>query len=275
MRQFRKGKTMSCLRDHVWLWGQTPGSHHTSGVYKLPGVNRMTPVEGCRFFGIENCCRVAMADGPFPPFDSESRDLQDIKNVVWSIMGSGSVHRNEENGADFDEVVRQAKMFPNVIGGVMDDFLLSESRRAIFTPDVLRDMKARFSTEAGRPMEFWTVYYEREMDIDVKDYLEVFDVITFWTWYGKNLAALEDNLEATFRLVPGKRYIAGCYMWDYGDAGPLGVEVMEKQLETYRKYMHAGKLDGFILCSNCIADIGLEEVDFTRRWLEKYGDEEI
>ena len=46
---------MTKLIDHVWLWGQTPGSHHATAGYHLPGVNKMTPLEGCDFFGIRNC----------------------------------------------------------------------------------------------------------------------------------------------------------------------------------------------------------------------------
>lgn len=30
---------MAKLIDRVWLWGQTPGSHHATAGYNLPGVN--------------------------------------------------------------------------------------------------------------------------------------------------------------------------------------------------------------------------------------------
>jgi len=39
--------------------------------------------------------------------------------------------------------------------------------------------------------------------------------------------------------------------------------------------MHARKLEGFILCSNCIADVDIAEVTQTRKWLAVYGDEKI
>ena len=40
---------MTRLRDRLWLWGQSPGSHHreSNNRYQLPGVNHMTPAEGC------------------------------------------------------------------------------------------------------------------------------------------------------------------------------------------------------------------------------------
>ena len=50
---------MTRLRDRLWLWGQSPGSHHreSNNRYQLPGVNLMAQAEGCDFFGIPNCCR--------------------------------------------------------------------------------------------------------------------------------------------------------------------------------------------------------------------------
>jgi hypothetical protein len=172
---------MSRLIDGVWLWGQTPGSHHVNPSYRLPGKNLMTPVEGCEFFGIDRCCRVAMSAGPFPPFDEESNQLDGIKEVVWSIIGSGGVRCNEANGGDIDEVIRQAKMFPNITGAFLDDFF-SERRLGIFTPEMLVSFKEKLNREVGRKMDLWVVYYEREyLNRDrIRPYLDVCDVITYW-----------------------------------------------------------------------------------------------
>lgn len=170
---------MAKLIDNIWLWGQTPGSHHVNPAYRLPGKNEMTPVQGCEFFGIDHCCRVAMGAGPFPPFDDESNALDSVKEVIWSIIGAGSVSRNEDQCGDLDEVIRQAKSHTNIVGGIMDDFLLSDRRRELYPPEKLREIKETLRTAAGRPLEFWTVYYDRELDLDVQKYLEVFDVITY------------------------------------------------------------------------------------------------
>ena len=65
------------LRDTLWIWGQDAGSHHRTGnnTWNLPGENRMGPVEGCRYLGIPNCCRVVMGGHPTPPFDAEADAL--------------------------------------------------------------------------------------------------------------------------------------------------------------------------------------------------------
>ncbi len=261
---------MKCLKDNLWLWGQSPGSHHKEGHYKLPGVNRMTPAEGCDFFGIPNCCRVVMASSPRPPFDGESRQMAHLNQVVWSIIGSGgSVCNNTEQG-DLDEVIRQARMFPNVTGAVLDDFL-NPVRMELFPPEKVTELRNRLNAETGRDLDLWVVWYEHQLDAPVKPFLDVCDVITFWTWYGYNLSKLEENLDRMLAMTPGKRHLAGCYMWDYGQACPLNAELMEHQLNVYLKYFMAGKLEGIVFCSNCIADIGIPEVEQTRRWIAAHA----
>lgn len=266
---------MTKLIDCFWLWGQTPGSHHATEAYHLPGVNRMPPLEGCRFFGLRNCCRVAMTKGPFPPFDGESEAMKDLDRVIWSAIGAGGVHRNEEQFGDLEEVIRQAGKYRNIVGAIMDDFLLSEDRRQNFTPAKLEEMKKHLRNDIGRELEFWTVYYDRELELSVKEYLEIFDVITFWTWYGENIYKLRENLDHIMAQTPGKRFAAGCYMWDYGNGKALTPEQMNLQLKIYREYLKAGKLEGVILCSNCIADLGIDAVEQTREWLRIHGQEEI
>ncbi|MBR2625341.1 MAG: hypothetical protein IKD23_02965 [Lentisphaeria bacterium] len=266
---------MAKLLDGVWLWGQNPGSHHVNPDYRLPGKNVMTPVEGCEFFGIDRCCRVAMGAGPYPPFDAESAPLDKLHSVVWSIVGAGSVQYEEGKLGDLDEVLRQAEKHPNIVGGIMDDFLQNEARRALFSPAVLREVKNTLRTAIGRPLEYWTVYYEREMDLDVQEFLDVFDVITFWTWYGENLWKLEENLDTVISNNPGKRLYCGCYLWDYGNGKPLTAEQMQHQLDVYYKYIKAGKVSGIIICSNCCADLGLETVPQMKAFLAEHGNEDI
>ena len=51
---------MKNFKDKIWLLGETPGAHHNVAEYRLPGVNKMTPMEGLEFFGIPNLCRMKM-----------------------------------------------------------------------------------------------------------------------------------------------------------------------------------------------------------------------
>ena len=58
-------------------------------------------------------------------------------------------------------------------------------------------------------------------------------------------------------------------MWDYGGKCEMSLENMEFQLEIYKKWLIEGRIRGIVLCSNCIADIGLSAVDFTKKWIEQ------
>lgn len=75
------------IRDDFWLWGQVPNSHHEEGnnIYNLPGVNKMTPIEGAKFFGIKNICMVVMEDKPaVEEFPRMADELSSLDKVVWS-----------------------------------------------------------------------------------------------------------------------------------------------------------------------------------------------
>lgn len=264
---------MAKFRDSLWLWGQSPGVHHkeANNRFNLPGVNRMTPAEGCKFFGISNCCRVVMENIPAPPFDSESETLKHLDNVIWSVVGSGGSTRTDSKLGDVDEVVRQAKIYPNITGGVLDDFL-NERRMKLFTPEDVANFRKQLCREVGRKLELWVVLYAHEISPAVKPYLDECDAISLWTWRGSMLEQLEKNLDTVIAMSPEKKHYAGCYMWNYGEAKPLTKEQMEYQCNIYLNYWQAGKIDGIILCSNCIADLGIPEVDWTRQWIAEHAD---
>ena len=265
------------LRDTLWIWGQDPGSHHAVGgnAWKLPGVNRMGPLEGCRYLGIPNCCRVVMGGSPEPPFDGEADRLDCLREVVWSLIGDSGSKRNND-GTDLEEVIRVAASHPNITGGIMDDFM-NPTRMKIFTPEVLAGFRERLHTALpGRPLDFWTVLYTHELTPAAVPYLAQVDLISLWTWHGRDLPALPENLEKLRSLVgTEKPVLCGCYLWDYGACAPLDPAWMAFQLDTYLAWLRERRIDGVIFCSNCIADVGIEAAETARAWIAAHGDEEI
>nr|MBQ4319630.1 hypothetical protein [Clostridia bacterium] len=257
-------------------WGQSPDGHNSAGQdYHLPGHSRMTAMEGCTYFGIPNCCRVRIGGHPMPPYDQESLVMDTLDQVVWSLLGAGAEPATE--WGDLDEVIRQAKIFPNITGGVFDDFV-SPKRLEVYTPEKLSAMKQRMCEGAGRHLDMWMVYYEHNLhnpDLNLLPYLKEFDVISFWTWRGENLKVVDKNLDLVAEQTEGKRMMAGCYMWDYGGRKPLDEGLMQYQLDVYTDYLKRGKIDGIIICSNCIGDLGIKDVYFTRDWIKQNGDTEI
>jgi len=267
---------MPTVRDKLWLWGQSPDGHNTAGQdYHLPGHSRMTAMEGCTYFNIPNCCRVRIGGHPMPPYDQESLVMDTLDRVVWSLLGAGGEEATE--WGDLDEVIRQAKMFPNITGGVFDDFV-SKRRLEVYTPEKLHEMKKRMCDGAGRNLDMWVVYYEHNLydkSLDFTPYFKEFDVISYWTWKGENLKDCARNLDMVARQAEGKRIMAGCYMWDYGGRKPLDDGLMQYQLDVYLDYLKAGKIDGIIVCSNCIGDLGIKDVYHTREWIRQVGGIEL
>ena len=258
---------MSTFADNVWLWGQNAGSHH--GLWNLPGVNKLETVEGAEFLGIKNCCRVVMSNKPTPPFDEESAKLVGFDKVVWSVTGDASSERNDSVD-DCDEVIRQSELFPNVVGGVMDDFFRPEEKSARFTVEKVKEIASKLRN-APRPLELWLVYYAALLDIDYQDYLEAVDVITFWSWNSKELAEAEKNIAKVISRVPNKKCYAGCYLYNYGDDRQLTAEEMSTQLHLYLDLWKKHKIEGIIVCSNAVADLGFEAVDIYLDFMRKYG----
>lgn len=260
---------MSIKKD-FWLWGQVPNSHHeeANNLYNLPGVNKMTPAEGLAFFGIENACMIVMENKPKPPFDSCADDLKNAKKVAWSILGSGGSDRNNNGGNDIEDVLKIAETHENIIAGVADDFMRPE-RMAVYTPEIIASYKERLHNGAKRKLDFWTVIYTHEIEENAKPYLDVFDVISMWTWCAKDIVNLDENYKKLKKYTKEKPIMAGCYMWDYGEHKPMPMDLMKKQLDVYYNWYEQGKIAGVILCSNCIADIGLTTVDYTKEWLDQ------
>ena len=63
-------------------------------------------------------------------------------------------------------------------------------------------------------------------------------------------------------------------MWDYGDKKPLSVAAMEDQCELGLEWLKQGRIDGMIFLASCICDLDLETVEWTRKWIQKVGDQE-
>ena len=258
------------LKENIWLWGQVPNSHHeeANNLYNLPGVNKMTPAEALDYFDIQNSCMIVMENKPAPPFDPWADALKGAKKVAWSILGSGGSERNNNGGSDIDEVLKLVEKYDNIVAGVADDFMRPE-RMAVYTPEVVAGFRDTLHNKAARKLDFWTVIYEHEINDNAKPYLDVFDVVSMWTWCAKNLKDLDENYNKLKKYLKDQPVMAGCYMWDYGDHRPMTMDNMKMQLDKYANWYEQGKIDGMILCSNCIADLGIDTVEYTKEWISK------
>ena len=120
----------------------------------------------------------------------------------------------------------------------------------------------------------WLVYYAGLFDIDYTPWLDAVDGITFWSWNNEQLAQAENNLNRIISMTPGKEHYAGCYLYSYGDCKPLTSDEMKFQLDLYYRFLLEDRIKGVIVCSNTIADTGLEAPEYFRKWMFEHGNED-
>jgi hypothetical protein len=263
---------MSSVREHLWLWGHLAGGQN--GQFGIPGVSRITPSEAAHYMGIPNLIMVTLGGQPEPPLAPHAIPMRSLARVVWSIIGNLSSTRHDEH-TDLEEVIALATEFPNVTGAMMDDFFHQPDDRGAIARYGLADV-ARFRERlhgAARPLELFVVLYARDLGLPVAEYLSQADVTTFWTWESRHLEALEANFERFEALAPRARKMLGCYMWDYGGRQPMPLDRMIYQCQTALRWLREGRIEGIIFLASCICDLGLETVEWTRRWIAEVGDQ--
>ncbi len=268
---------MSTARDRFWLWGHVAASHNTG--WGLPKNSRITPAEAAYYLGIPNVVMVAYQGKPEPPFDQEALALSPLDRVTWSIIGDSSSTRNDEK-TDLDEVLDLAKKFPNISAAIMDDFFHDKGDSAgRASVDQLREYQntlhaaPRANGQIG--LDLWVVLYSRQLEMAFTEHVKYCDVLTFWTWNASQLVDLPANFARLEERAPNTRKILGCYMWDYGDHKPMPVDAMAAQCEFGLQALKDGRIEEIIFLSNCVVDVGLEAVEWTRKWIASVGDEMI
>lgn len=262
-------KQTSKVRDRFWIWGHEAGSHNSQ--YGLKGLSRMTPAEGAYYLGVPNAIMVRYKGKPTHPFDQQAIALSPLEKVVWSTVGAGG--ETEEN--ELERVLDLARRFTNICGIQMDDFFYAKpdekGRIAVHTPEELEAMKKRLMIN-GRRLDLWVTVYTTNLDIPkVERSLQKFDVLTYWTWKAKELNNLEQNFDRLEHVGPSARKVLGCYMWDYGDHKPIPISLMELQCELGLKWLNESRIEGMVFLASCICDLGLEAVEWTRRWIRQVG----
>ncbi|MBQ8529001.1 MAG: hypothetical protein IJ459_04615 [Clostridia bacterium] len=252
---------MKSLKENLWLWGQKPAGYDGAG-YNLPKGNKMTPTEGLEFFDIQNLCRVKLSSEASNSFLHDQWISENASKICLSLVGAGG----EVPKVDIEDILTLAKSDERIISAVMDDFI-SKKRMKAFTPEVLGGYIDRLHNSLSRPLELWSVLYERDFDITPVERARMFDLTTFWIWFGDNLSNYEKHFNRIRDIVDGGRIMLGIYMYDFGNGCPLSDDSMRRQLEFVEKKYEEGLIEGAILCSNVIADIGLSAVDITRNWI--------
>ena len=269
---------MSTVRDKLWLFGMPVMERHRERQEsRSPAGHLMTTLEAATYLGIPNALYVTQHNFPEHPFESYARALVSMERVVWSILGDSLSDRN-----DIGEVIRIAESFPNVAGGIMDDFFKSPTREGPvgrFSLEQVDEFRERLHA-AARRLELWVVIYAYQLGMETGEYLARCDVVTFWNWWGRELHDLEENFARLEDRAGDRPKLLGCYFNDLGDAedggdGVLPLDLMRHQCETGLRWLRDGRLDGIIFLGNPVCGLGLETAEWTRQWIAQVADEEL
>lgn len=255
------------MKEKTWLWCHPTGAH--DGRWNLP-ASSATPGEALRCFGIENAIYVVFNNLPQPPFAPHVGDLDEARRLVWSIVGDTSSDRND-GGSDLEPVLELARDCPNLTGAITDDFFLSQpgadGEQARLSLDELagcRDALGRCEPE----LELWTVVYDMILGRPLKPYLDLCDVVTYWTWEARNLVDLEESFPAVEAMAPDCRKLLGCYMWDYGSGGAeVPLELMKMQCRLAESWIESGRIDGIVFLAGNLLGTGTAGIEYVRDWL--------
>ena len=249
------------IRDRVWIWGHP--QHSLVAEFDLDG--NMSPKDGMDFFGAKNIFYVPMRN----KVDRNSCcvEMKDVDHVGWSI----------ENSEQAEELIGLSGEFSNITCGVFDDFFNQGTKGSYenySTEDILR-IKEKLH-KASRPLDVWLVYYTMNIDEKVvKKYMPLFDGVILWFWHATDNNVFEEKVKDFILRTENQRRMVGCYLYDFGNKKEIDPQIVEFQLNRAKEMLKQGLIEGFVLHTNGVADLGYAAVDTAKKWMEKNGDETL
>lgn len=269
------------VRDRLWAWAHEAGVYN--GNWGLPGPSRITPAEGAAYLGVPNIIFIRYLGKPAPPFEQYAIPFRPFTRVYWSITGaSGATSRQER-----DHVFQLASAQTNIVGVFMDDFFDLDSGKAAqaaadnataapaaLSVAELQDIRRRLQV-GERKLDLGVTLYTHQLTPRVRSHLDLCDVVSLWTWKAGDLKDLEANFEKLRALMPGKRVLLGCYLWDFGTGKPMPLDRMKLQCELGLRWLKQGRVEGMIFLATNVCDLNLETVEWTRAWIARVGVEAL
>ena len=255
--------------DKLWNWGHLEGSHN-----KDLGLNcMMSPEKFAEEYGIKNSFIVSYGGNIQPPYNTLAERFSVLNEVKWSVLGDASTPLPEDELGNTQDVIDALSVGKNITGAVVDDFF-SPERIKRFTPTILKKMYDKLSANG---LDFWCVLYNHQLNMDLQEYLDCFDGITFWIWGSQYVKNVEEYLRKLFLIAKNKKIMLGIYLWDWFDTSSkqMNPELFEQQLKRYLDILKNGEIEGIVFCSNTVGDADAEINRILKRYVIEYGDKQI
>ena len=274
------------VADALWIWGHPAGVYNKTFLLPTGRASSIEPVAAADAMGVRNMIFVGYDGKPQPPFENYYAPFRTLDRVYWSLVGASGVTSAELREAAFS----LAEKSDNLAGWILDDFFrtpcagnadeaLSGSRMpesaqaaplsAALTPAELRRLGQR--KVRGRKLPLMAVVYTGQLTPGARAHLAEVDQLCLWTWRPADLKNLAANFAALEKLAPKQELFLGCYTYDFNESKPLPSDLMRQQVELGYEWLKAGRIKGLIFLATANVDVGLEAVEWTRRWIRETG----
>ena len=254
---------MAKLKSKAWIWGHPTNS--LVGCAAIPEGNATGPVEGMYQLNAENVFWIHFGRAVETRRESAEQMEENCRNFGWRLVP----------GRDVNYVLEEKKSFSHLTVVAYDDFFCPEWEVNNWTAhpaDAVREERRRLN-EAG--IELWCVHYERHIERDIAAYLDAFDGFTFWFWNQREPAEYEAALAEFLKKTPGKRRMLGVYLYDFGRGCAANPDLVERELNRAKELLLDGTIEGFILHTNAVADLGYEAYERAVAWMAEHGNDEV
>ncbi len=257
------GKT---VRDGLWIWGHPENSckDYTGGTRDRD----YSVAEGTRYLGARNVFYVAFG---------HKMDLAACAKDMDGIVKTGlAVEKWGDPAAEhLAKTFSYAPLFPNLDRMVYDDFFGMGEPEHIrvwhqFTIPELMEVRDKVHA-AG--LSLWVVLYQHQLDMPIREYLDVFDGISFWFWNEPSVESYHEYSKKFLDLTKGKRRLIGCYLFNFGLRLPAHAELVRYQLDRNLELMRAGEIEGVVLHNNDLQGLGFDAYEEAKKWVDEHGDE--
>lgn len=269
---------MATIRDRMWLFASRAHDDDIwlgkSGNNRFTRWSRITPAEGALMLDVPNVIMIN-SDGIPVPFSADAYGYAEsfcrMKNVVWSIAGSGGFRVGNEEKF----ICELAEKYDNITGAFADDFLgAGMPGDADGKKEIILQCREELN-KACRQMDMWLTLYTRDIDSCDASLYGLFDCLTMWTWEYQNLKDLPTNFEKLERKFPDHRKYIGIYILDYPSGEPVPDEYMQLQCEYALKMVMEKRAEGMIFLTNCVMGVGLPSEMWLRKWIDRVKNIEL
>lgn len=248
------------VRDCMWLWGTLPNVHEND----IKKISKITAIEAAGYLGIPNM----IMGGGILPSEAAAGTVQSCKRVLWKLDSYQNYFLPE-----MASIHALAVKYPHIEAVMIDDLTSVAIGERKMPPSQIAKIAYALQREP-RPLMLWGTVYTMNLGApNLKDYLNLLNVVDLWVWRAADIPQLRETFNTYEKISGGKPTVLGLYMFDFGDRKPMPVNLMESQCELALELLKKERITGIVFLSSAVCDVGLDAVQWTKEWIASVADQ--